>query len=828
MDKNAWIKWSVLAVLVAWSLSLVYPPKEKIRLGIDLRGGTSFTLQLRLDEEQAAGQNRRELLDQAVEVVRGRIDNLGVSEPVIYPEYENLRIIVQVPDLTAEDAQRTRSLLERPAYLEFKMVHEDSDRLIRDLARRREAPAGYQWRMRDVSDGRGGVRTDYLLIRDPRAEADDERAGALRDRRRELAGFGNPPPGTEFMLMRDEHDGAEVHRAYFVERRVRLSGQHLSSARVEYAQLGQPHVAISFNAEGTRRFASLTGDYAPGGNLNREEIPRYLAILLDGRLYSAPYIRTEILGGQAVIEGAFSVAEAQDLALVLRAGSLPAPLEVMTSYTIDPTLGAAAVTAGAWAVGLGLAAVLVFMLVYYLVAGVVANLALTLDMILLPLGMMLTAGMLSLFAGGTGGGGGALTLPTLTLPGIAGIVLTIGMAVDANVLIFERIREELATGKKLKHAVEAGYEKAFSTIFDANITTLLTAAILFIKGSGPIRGFAVTLSAGIVVSMYVALMVTRMIFDLLVRKGGMERLKMLGLFKPGININLLGARHICLAVSGIALVTTAVLFGFRGPANFGIDFRGGAALVFAYDQEDGAGEVAQPEVVAALTEAGVSSPVVQYREEIRADGGLLRLLDVKTSSEDMELAKQTVLTQFADSGYRVLLEEEVGPQIGQELRRQGIWSIALALVGIIIYITFRFEFGFAMGAIAALLHDVILTVGIYTLLGRELSLISVAALLTIVGYSVNDTIVVFDRIREDIKNRQGRPYVEVANLAINQTISRTVLTSVTTLLTVVMLVVLAGPPIRDFALMLLIGILVGTYSSVFVATPTVLLWHRKD
>jgi SecD/SecF fusion protein len=545
-----------------------------------------------------------------------------------------------------------------------------------------------------------------------------------------------------------------------------------------------------------------------------------LGVVLDGVLHSAPFIRTAIYGGEAIIEGSFSLREAQDLSLVLRAGSLPAPLQVIEERNVDPTLGAESVRSGVRAIVLGGVLVLVFMLGYYLFAGVIANLALILDLLLLPLGMLIVSGFLGLITGGGGGDG----LPTLTLPGIAGIVLTIGIAVDANVLIFERIREEQKVGKRLASAIEAGYDKVFSTILDANVTTLITAVILFWQGSGPIRGFAITLSAGIVVSMFVALVITRLMFELVAYKTKITSIKMLSLLGE-TNIDFVGKRKIAAVLSVVLLASTWGIFFSKGAANFGVDFTGGTSLIYRFDQKPG-----QDELRNAILAAGVPDAFVQYQRELVPDetGRVPEYLMVKVSDGMGDATKAALTEAFPQANFFILQEDTVGAQVGQDLRRKGIMAIVWALVGIVIYISLRFEFAFAIGAIVALAHDVFLTIGIFTLLGNQLSLPIVAALLTIVGYSVNDTIVVFDRIREDLQLIRGKKYSEIANLSINQTLHRTLLTSVTTLLTVTMLLVFGGGAIKDFALALFIGIIVGTYSSIFVATPVVLYWHRDE
>ncbi|HIE10925.1 MAG TPA: protein translocase subunit SecD, partial [Kiritimatiellae bacterium] len=580
-----------------------------------------------------------------------------------------------------------------------------------------------------------------------------------------------------------------------------------------------------FDAKGARKFARVTEDHAPGGPKNPSATGRhYLAIVLDGTLYSAPFIKTPIYGGEAVIEGDFTAEEARDLAIVLRAGALPAPLRIVEERAVDPTLGRDSIRSGKRATIMAGAAVMVFMLLYYRLGGLVADGALILDLVLLPLGMMIASGFLGLLTAAQSVGNARISLPTLTLPGIAGIALTAGMAVDANVLIFERIREELRGGKRIWSAITAGYEKAFRTILDANVTTIITAVILFWQGSGPVRGFAVTLTAGILASMYTALVVTRMLFHLMVGYFGLKKVRMMQSFtKP--QFDFLGKRAVGILLSLLVIAGSWTAFVIKGERNLGVDFTGGRSITFGLAEH-----LPVEEIRAALEKAGIGEAQIQYVKRISADPEARKAenLEVRVAFDAGDRAREALLSRFGDRGLRVLQEDSIGPKVGRELQKKAVMAIGFALVGIVIYITLRFEFGFAMGAIVALAHDVLITVGVYCLFGRQLSLPIIAALLTIVGYSVNDTIVVFDRIRENLRLKgSGASYISIANSSINQTLSRTLLTSLTTLLSVGILLLFGGGAINDFALTLFIGIVVGTYSSVFVATPVTLLWHRE-
>ncbi len=798
MKASIW-KWLILVVATAWSVALVMPPKEKIKLGLDLQGGTSYTLEI--DDSQGLEGSVADARDRALEVVRNRVDSMGVAEPTIYPDGEK-RIVVQIPGMKAEDRERASANIRKAAFLEFRMVHPKNDELVKNLFADRKVPAGYE-----IAAMPGRQNGDCWVRKGP-PPTEAERV-ALR-RFEEKAGY-------DLLLEKNRVQNRDYFVPYYVSRKAELTGDSLKSANVDYQQFGQKVVQISFDAKGRKIFAKVTADHAPGGAKNPDPNGRhYLGIVLDNTLYSAPFIRTSIPGGEAVIEGAFSLEEASDLALVLRAGALPAPLRVLEERSVDPTLGTDSIESGWRAAAIGFGAVAVFMAIYYHFAGLVAVLALFLNLVLLPLGMIVVSGFFGLI-GGAGMGGSATTLPVLTLPGIAGIVLTVGMAVDANVLIFERIREEMRTGKRFGAALSAGYDKAFSTIFDSNLTTLLTAVILFWQGSGPVKGFAVTLSAGIIASMYTSIVGTRMVFEFLEHRGLLHNLKMTQWVKE-TKINFMGLRHAA-AILSLAILAVSAFIGYqRGMANFGVDFTGGQQLSL---------EFAQKADVDALRAALPRGAGIQYQRSGMGDA-MNETLVVKVSSpEEGAAAQQALAEQFADNGFKLVQEDTVGPQVGKELQRSGLIAIGLSLVGMIIYITIRFEFSFAIGAVVGLLHNVLITLGIYCLLGRQLTTTSIAALLTVLGYSVNDTIVVFDRIRETRKLRAGRLDQAVVNESINSTLARTLLTSLTTLLSVAMLMVFGGGAIFDFALAIFIGVVAGTYASAFIAAPTMLAVRPK-
>jgi SecD/SecF fusion protein len=822
MDKNKLWKWLLLGILVLWSITLVAPMDQKVKLGLDLKGGSSFVVEVdsvdvakkmvEADDKVASVDeiSPSDLKDEvkrvreiAVEVIRNRIDVLGTAEPEIYPEGDN-RIVIRLPGADAKTRAEAKAQMSRDAVLTFKLIHQESDTWVAELVAGEKVPKGYKMGGQD--------RSGVFYIRD--LSVSDKELD--RDFFEQLKKFGGKR--ADYMLMKDKlRDGSEVYRPQFVEHRKQLGGDTIKDASVTYDQMTSvPKISLEFNREGKKTFGNVTAQYAasePGA-----EDGRRLAIILDDKLYSAPHLNEPIYSGRAEISGSFSVVEARRLVNVLRAGALPGRVKIVEERTVAPTLGESSIAGGKRALIYGGVGVLVFMALYYMLPGLVANLSLVFVLLLLPAGMVVAAGFLGVLSGSLEGG--AVNLPTLTLYGIAGIVLTIGMAVDANVLIFERMREEWKVGKSISGAINAGYNKALSTILDANVTTLLVAVILFWQGSGPIRGFAITLAAGILVSMFIVLVMTRLFFNTLADYKLIKSLKMMSI--PGManaSFDFIGKRKIAAVLSVLVIVGTWGLFASKGDANLGVDFTGGTVMSFEFDQKQDGDAVRE-----ALALVGFPSAKVAYESDVSGK----EFLEVKVGASGEESEPALKAVKALEGNYRDVKNDSVGSQIGDELKSKGIKAIIFALIGIIIYISIRFEFAFAMGAITALAHDVLITIGIYCAMGHELSMPIIAALLTIVGYSVNDTIVVFDRIREDLKLEKGKSYKEIANLSINQTLSRTVLTSFTTLLTVVMLLVFGDGAVKDFALALCIGILVGTYSSIFVATPVVLFWHKEE
>ncbi|MCQ9207235.1 MAG: protein translocase subunit SecD [Omnitrophica bacterium] len=737
MVKNLKWKASLIALVVGLALWMGYPPLDvkdkdgnvteegKVKLGLDLQGG--MHLVLIVDTSKLSPEEAKDAPDRALEIIRNRIDQFGVLEPIVQRQGKD-RIIIQLPGVT--DRERAIKLIKSTAHLEFRLVSNDPGLLKRAMS-------------------------------------------------------GESLPDHELKTMKTREDKTEE---LLVEKKVVLLGDALVDATTEFSQstFNQPYVSIAFNSEGGATFAEITGN----------NVGRRLAIVLDGTVYSAPVIREKIPSGRAQITGNFSAQESNDLAIVLRAGALPAPVKIIEERTVGPALGKDSIRKGIRAIVTGGILVLCFMAVYYLIAGLIADFALVLNMVLIT-------GALSYFHA------------TLTLPGIAGLVLTIGMSVDANVLIFERIREESRLGKSLRAAIQSGFKRALLTITDANLTTLITALILFQFGTGPIRGFATVLSIGILSSMFTAIVCTRLILDLLTHgKRKLNKLPMLRLVRNP-QINFIGMRKAAYVFS-IALIAVGMFtFARRGEANYGIDFTGGVIQQYKFSKA-----IPLEEVRSVLRKIRVGDvPIQQFSDKKEI---LIRTVD-DNSFEIMKEFKNS----FEGNRFEIMRIEKVGPSIGKDLRGKAIKAVIFAMIGICLYVSFRFEFKFAIAAITALIHDVGICVGAIALTGRELSIPVIAALLTVVGYSINDTIVVFDRIREDRKLMRKATNKEIINTSINQTFSRTLLTSLTTLMVVLALYLFGGEVINDFAFVMLVGIITGTYSSIFIASPILIDWPSR-
>jgi SecD/SecF fusion protein len=700
----------------------------RIRLGLDLQGGTSFLVEMDTNR-LAKASDASTALSHAVEVLRKRVDKFGVAEPLIQPE-GNDRILVQLPGLSAADQESAKNAIQRAAFLEFRLVSPTSDQDIKE----------------------GIVQPGYEILK-------------RKERMR---------------------NGQERTEEVEVKKRAEMDGSGIKSAMVVRGNLGEPEIHFTLDSKGAERFAEIT----------RENVHQRLAIILDKELYSAPVIQTPIETGSGQITGQFDNREAFELANVLE-NPLRAPLHIIQSREVDPTLGKDSIRSGINAAIYGTLAVSAFMLIYYLAAGMVANVALIANIIIL-LGVMCSIGT------------------TLTLPGIAGIVLTVGMAVDANVLIYERIREETAKGKSLRGAIAAGYARAFTVIFDSHVTTLISSVILMYMGTGSIKGFGVALTIGVAASLFTALVVTRLIFDFLVDRGWLKSLPMFHLIRA-TKIDFMKVAKPAFITSWL-LIAIGLAYGLhRGKSAFGVDFLGGDTTIFAFTKKTD-----EAAVRSALTKAGIKDPLIQYQKDLLTRTETLRV----DSATDTGNTVVSIVTKMPNADFTKRLQDHIGATVGLEIRKSAFIAGLLSLFGILIYVAIRYEFSFAVGAVLAIVHDVPMTIGWYFLSGREFNATTVAAILTIIGFSTNDTIVIFDRIREDLKLGTRGTFREVINQAINQTLSRTIITSGTVFLATLSLYIFGGGAINDFAFTFLVGIITGTYSSIYIASTLVLWWHK--
>ncbi len=594
--------------------------------------------------------------------------------------------------------------------------------------------------------------------------------------------------GPDELLLPGTRDG----EFYVVEKAPRLTGDMLDDASAGFhPQNGTPIVNFRFNSKGGAIF----------GNMTLQNHNRLFAIVLDEVVISAPQIDEPIVGGSGFIHGSFTVESAKELGILLRSGALPAEMEFLQESTVGPDLGADAVAAGEIASIVGFLGVIVFMVVAYGRFGVFASVALTINLILI-IGIMSALGA------------------TLTLPGIAGIVLTIGMAVDANVLIFERIREELKTAKGPARAIERGYEAAYSAIFDANITTFIAALILFSVGSGPVKGFAVTLGIGLVTSVFSAVMLTRFIVATWFHRAKPKVLEIKGLrmVPTDTHIPFMSWRKITIALSCLLLAGSVALVGVKG-LNFGIDFVGGTLVEV---QTPGTADV--PKIRDVVDNLDLGDVAVQ-----RFGGENDVLVRIEQQADPTAPVAQIVgdALKAEFEGLEIRRVEDVGPEVSGELLMAGILALVLAVGAIVVYIWLRFEWQFGVGAVVALLHDVLMTVGVFSLLSIEFNLSVIAALLTIVGYSINDTVVIFDRVRENLRKYKQMELTELLDLSVNETLARTVMTSLTTILALGALTVFGPAVIQGFTTAMIIGIIIGTYSTVFVAAIFLIYFKVK-
>lgn len=880
-DKNLGFRLAIILLVVGvcvWSLrysvefhSLEGEAKENYRkeepknvaqavnFGLDLAGGTHIVLELETDGLEEA--KIKDAQEQTLEIIRNRVDKFGVSEPVIAASGIN-RIVVDLAGVPAEEA---RGIVGNTAKLEFKMLSE-----VEQFSN--VFPRIQQFVDNKVASAKGlDSELDSAGAKDPSTNIIDESAAdilnessSVEDLAAGKATDAQPaaevtptevsaavaalpkayqpfvskpfaehfiPQGATIAVLKDDfaaikalfEDPAiqnlvppsmslawgygwekiegqgDAKLLYPVKARKEMGGKYVTDAKHMRSADGII-VDLTLGGIGPKRFYTIT----------KNNVGKRMAIVLDGQVVSAPNINGAISGGRASITGMATMQEAKQLAVVLKAGALPVKSNIVELREVGASLGAENVNSGLFAGAVGLALVIAFMIVYYMGAGINAVFALLVNMVMI-------GAIMSMFHA------------TLTLPGIAGIILTIGMAVDANVIIFERIREELRAGKSSRMAINNGYGKAFTSIIDANVTTFLTAFILFQIGSGPIKGFGLTLMIGIAASLFTALYLTRFVFDIFAKDSDTNKMSIgSGLsFFNNPNFAIMSKAKAFGGFSAVLVIVSLGLVVGKG-LNYSIDFTGGNIITI-----DAEGDVNPQQVEQVLKSSGLSIGSVK---PISSATGDMQHIMISIASEDGANAqvdtRAEVLSSLEKSGIKaqVISEDLVGPSIGKDLKNDALMAVFWSLLIILVYIRLRFGkngFGFGLGSIVALAHDVIITLGIFAALGFQVDAAIIAAVLTIVGYSLNDTIVVFDRIRENTELMGTESYATKVNASVNQSFSRTFITSLTTLMVVVILAIFGGIAIKEFAIAMTIGVVVGTYSSVFVASPFVVWWSSR-
>ena len=800
----------------------------------------------------AIDKEEEEAIDRSFDILRTRVDKFGVNQPSIQRVKGTGRLQIELPGV--DNPERVRKLLQGQAKLEFWEVwgqNEIGPYLVQldqalkakeDLAKAGPQPAAADttnaFAAATDSTGKASADTTSLAAQlankgkkgKAKADSTTQKGGILsrlftmpgslgvnvRDTARmnlvlrsDEARATLPPNLSLLWASKPTTIEKQEYLRLIPVKRDRsgtgtapLSGEVVSDARQDYDQGGRPEVSVGMNPTGARKWAKMTG----------ANIGRQVAIVLDDYVYSDPVVQSEITGGNTSISGSFSIEEAQDLAQVLKAGKLPAPTRIVEEAVVGPSLGKEAISQGLYSSLAGLLIIMVFMALYYGRAGLVADVALLFN-------MFLVMGVLAQFQ------------TALTLPGIAGLILVIASSVDANVLIFERIREELSQGHSLPDAINAGYSRAFSAIFDSNVTTMLIAVILGFFGTGPVQSFAITLGIGVLTSFLSAVYVSRLIIEWLIKGNANHPMTFStaisrNLFK-NLNFDIVGKRKIAYAVSTLIIVTGFVLMYFQGGPNLGVDFQGGRAYVVDFNKDMVASDV-RDAISPAFQGAGLE--VKQFGAPNR-----LRITTSYLSDDDNQSADQKVaavlnqgLQKFATDAPATKSTSKVGATIADDIKRTSVLSLALTLLGIFVYVLFRFEkWQYSMAAVIALFHDALLVIAAYPIarafgLNYEMDQIFVAAVLTIIGFSMNDTVVIYDRIREYLRENPKLTFAQVVNPALNSTFSRTMITFTTVFLVVVVLYIFGGETLRSFSFAMIVGIFFGTYSSLFIATPIIL------
>ncbi len=788
-----------------------------------------------------------EAIVSAFEVLRNRIDGFGVSSPNIQRLGNSGRILIELPG--AKDKQRVVDIITKTAQLQFwetykvdeiipylglvnqSMIDEAKAENVSSVEAE-EAELDQDSNVNAINELTGQIETDSTNVAEtnPLGIQTVPRGGPVvgvflaKDKEKVLVALNKQKYRSQLpaeMRYVKFAWGIQVEDSEYVDlyaikgnrdSEPQLSGAVITDARQDYDQVSRPAVSMQMNGKGAKIWEEMTKvAYETQGNI---------AVVLDEIVYSAPSVSSgPIAGGNSQISGSFTITEAIDLANVLRAGKLPASAEIVQADEVGPSLGQEAIDSGMKSFLIALVFVLLWMIFYYGKSGIFADIALMLN-ILLIFGVLASLGAV------------------LTLPGIAGIVLTIGISVDANVLIFERIREEIEKGKSQKEAVKDGFANALSSILDANITTGLTALILFVFGTGPIKGFATTLIIGILTSLFTAIFITRLLIDWYVNRGGkldFSTAMTKGLFK-NVNINFLKKRKIAYVISGV-LILASLGSLFTTGLDQGIDFVGGRTYQVRFDQEVSVEEVkgdlnavfnsTEVKTIGGANQLKISTKYKVEDNSTEADEDVQsKLFGALQKYLPAGMSYQEFLDGSGDAKIGKMLSSKVSPTIADDIKKSSFWAVLGSLVVVFLYILSRFKkWQFSLGAVAAVFHDVLIVLGIFSLTWRfmpfsmEIDQAFIAAILTVIGYSLNDTVVVFDRIREFLNEHTSWSFDKTINESLNSTLSRTLNTSVTTLVVLLAMFTFGADSLRGLLFALIVGVLVGTYSSLFIATP---------
>lgn len=829
---------------------------KSINFGLDLAGGTSITLQIDKTGLKAT-DDIKDIQSQSLEIIRNRVDQFGLSEPQISPSGDD-RILVE---LAGVDDSTAKNLVGSTAKLEFKILAESEKftqviTLIDQYLTRQTTDVTADSAAADTTAKDSTVAatdsakpaadtakqlSDEELLGGKVAEAEAPKADSVAADSADAIpasvvgkalsayylSFGNGGfiaeesietikkilelEAVQKLIPRDvafafgsglepvQRDSKiKAKRLYLLRRRAEMGGDDISDARPyrvgDGTNAGEVAVSLKFSGIGPKKFSAVTA----------ANVGKQMAIVLDNQVISAPVIRDRIPNGEAQITGLEDMAEANRLAVVLRAGALKAPMKIIESRSVGATLGEENIVQGFGSGAIGLILCLVFMVAYYRLGGLIASFGMIIN-------TLVTAAVMSVFNA------------TLTLPGIAGFILVVGMSLDANVIIYERIREELKNGLTARAAVAKGYDRAFSAILDSNLTTVLTGLILYKIGTGSVKGFGLTLTIGILTSLFCAITVTRAILDWRLAKSDRTTLSIGNGFKAinEANLQIIPNRRRFGLISLILIIASIASIAIKG-FDFSIDFTGGQVYTIQY-QDEGKHE---KDLSKALAAAGITGTKVRTLGGTSANSYQVSMRASDDSQFELKMAQA-----FEKAGQKceIVARDNVGPTIGKELRFNAILSVILAWLGILIYVWFRFGkfgLGFGVAAVLGLVHDTVITLGFISAFGLSFDGALIASLLTMIGYSVNDTIVNFDRVRENTAVFGSSNFAETINKSMNQCFSRTVVTSLTTLFVCVILAVKGGSSIRDFGLVQCFGILIGTYSSVCICSPIVLWWSK--